>query len=246
MKLHETLAIIKGRKAAAEQAFQLATARLKQAERMHGLIRTYAPHNDDGDRLPNESKAVHYSIYQVIAEMLPSLDLYYTSTGQQDVANTKAQAPVVVDGVIVLPPVPATYLLWLEKQLAEFMGFAKTIPILELGETWVWDKEQGVHVANPTKTSRTQKVQKPLVLYPATDKHPAQVQLVTEDINAGEWTNTKLSGAMPRSEVAALISRITKLQEAVKVAREQANAVEVQEEVYGPKILGYLFPSTSS
>jgi hypothetical protein len=84
-------------------------------------------------------------------------------------------------------------------------------------------------------------VQKALVLFPATDKHPAQTQLITEDITAGHWTTTKFATVMAAKEKREILARIVQLQDAVKIAREDANDVAVTEKQIASPLLKYIF-----
>ncbi len=75
----------------------------------------------------------------------------------------------------------------------------------------------------------------------ATDKHPAQVDVVHEDRVVGLWHTTKRSGAVPASRVRQLLSRVEKFQRAVKIAREGANMAEAPKVDVGRGIFDYLF-----
>ena len=79
------------------------------------------------------------------------------------------------------------------------------------------------------------------MLYDATPEHPAQTQLITEDVVIGHWTTTYFSGAIPRPKKRRFLERITELQEAVKFAREQANSQEADEQRVGRKLLTHVF-----
>lgn len=50
------------------------------------------------------------------------------------------------------------------------------------------------------RDSPKQKTQRPIVLYDATDNHPAQAQLITEDVLAGLQEKVDISGAIPSTE----------------------------------------------
>ncbi len=76
---------------------------------------------------------------------------------------------------------------------------------------------------------------------PATDKHPAQVAAVQDDVVVGYWTESKASAALPSARLTELTERVEKLQTAVKFAREEANNIEVNEQKIGDAVLGYLF-----
>ena len=47
------------------------------------------------------------------------------------------------------------------------------------------------------------------------------------DVVVGHWETTQLSGGIPHSDKEAILRRLTRLEEAVKTAREQANTVEI-------------------
>ena len=79
------------------------------------------------------------------------------------------------------------------------------------------------------------------MLSEATEKHPAQVQVYHEDIVVGTWTTVRFSGALPATEIRAMLERVTKLREAVKMAREEANGLEVTDRRVGDAVFGYLF-----
>jgi hypothetical protein len=77
-------------------------------------------------------------------------------------------------------------------------------------------------------------------MYEATKEHPAQVKEVTEDVTAGQWTTIKYSSALPVSRVNELLSKVEKLQKAVKFAREQANSQKVETQKVGEAVFNYL------
>src|SRR5690606_717028 len=159
----------------------------------------------------------------------------------KDWANTQARADVVVDGEVLLEQVPATYLLFLEKQLAELAVFVKRIPILDPAEEWHRDEAAGLFKTPPTTAIRTKKVQRPIVLYQATKEHPAQTQLISEDVVVGTWLTIKHSGALPAARKQTLLERIERLIDAVKFARERANGVPAPRREVGERLFEYLF-----
>ena len=103
-----------------------------------------------------------------------------------NVTNTTAKADVVVDGKTVFTNVPVIALLELEKQLQEWRKVVDTTPQLE-DRGFIPDTSQisGVYKAKDVRKARTKKVTVPLVLAPATDKHPAQVKEGYEDLPVG-------------------------------------------------------------
>jgi hypothetical protein len=162
-------------------------------------------------------------------------------TATKDWANTQAKADVVVDGQVLLSQVPATYLLFLEKQLVDLHTFVRKLPVLDAAETWTFDGSSDAWATEPLQTTRTKKIPRNHVKAEATEHHPAQVEVYYEDVVVGYWRTVKFSGALPASRVNELIGRVEKLQQAVKFAREEANNVEVEDQKMGEKIFKYIF-----
>lgn len=80
------------------------------------------------------------------------------------------------------------------------------------------------------------------MLYPATPEHPAQTQMITEDVIAGHWSLTKHSGAIARPQKEAIALRVEEVLRAVKEAREEANGINVIETPDVSKaIFNYIF-----
>jgi hypothetical protein len=94
-------------------------------------------------------------------------------------------------------------------------------------EDWTLDKNSGEYVTPKTVTTRGRKVQRGITLYPATPEHPAQTQLISEDVVVGQYELIKRSGALPATERAKLLQRVRALGNAVKFAREEANSTPV-------------------
>ena len=91
-----------------------------------------------------------------------------------------------------------------------------------------------------TLTSKTKKVQKPIVLYDATKEHPAQTQLITEDVVIGHWSTVKHSGALPMPKKKKILENIEKLNKAVKFAREEANSIDTKQLYIANKIFKFV------
>ena len=125
--------------------------------------------------------------------------------------------------------------------MTDLATFAAALPTLSEDEDWTRDENAGIFKTDPTTTHRTKKMQRPIVLYPATPEHPAQTQLVTDDELVGFWEQTKHSGALTVDEKKRLQARIQRLADAVKAAREQANMVEAKQQNVGAVLTGWLF-----
>ena len=215
-----------------------------------GLLKTFIPSAEstdaDGrpvasDSFPDEKKKVVYSVKQALKDIKTALSDTLDVTASQDYANCKAKADVVVDGAVVLPQVPVTHLLWLEKQLVDLRTNLNAIPTLDPKEDWAWDSNVSANATQPEFVNKTKKLQKVLVRYPATVEHPAQTEMITEDVVVGKWKTIKYSSAISEDEKRALCCRADKLVEAVKVAREEANQIEVESVSNADKLFSYVF-----
>lgn len=240
-KLNQLIAIEKGVKSQASSDLSAAAARVAKADLLSGIARTYRPVDDEGEALPPESKRVQVRAREVIADVKATLTRLLDVTATKDVANCSAKADLVVDGVTLAKDLPVTYLLFLEKQLTELKAFVSKLPTLDPAESWSFDPVSDCWATEPTQTVRTKKVPRNHVLAEATEKHPAQVQVYHEDVVVGRWSTTKFSGALPAKEVSEVRDRLGKLLEAVKFARETANAIPVTDVKPGAAILGYVF-----
>src|SRR5579885_537167 len=230
-RLNQIIAVEKGVKS---QSFQ-------KPALLSGIARTYRPKDEEGEQLPPESTRVQLKAEEVIRQTTASLTRLFDVTATKDWANCKAKANIVVDGKTLLADVPATYLLFLEKQLVDLHTFVKKLPVLDASESWTFDSSADCWATEPVQTLRTKKVPRNHVKAEATEKHPAQVEVYYEDVTVGYWRTVKFSGALPAQRVNELLERVEKLQEAVKFAREEANNLEVEEIKVGEKFFKYLF-----
>lgn len=241
-KLNQIIAIEKGVKARAYSELTELNKALQKPELFNGFSKTYQKRDEDDADLPAEKKRVQYDVADVLRSVERLMTDYMDTTARKDYTNCVAAADVVMDGNVLIAAAPVSFLLFMEKQLTDLRTLASSIPVLDEGESWAKDPNSGYYTSAPVSTHRTKKVQKPVVLYPATVEHPAQTAMVTEDIIAGFWTQVKQSGAMPKPERQKLSERIERLIRAVKEAREAANNHdEILTESVGASIFSFLF-----
>ena len=93
----------------------------------------------------------------------------------------------------------------------------------------------------PEVSNKTKKVQKVLVKYPATKEHPAQTEMVQEDVVTGKWKTIKYSSAITEDKKREICRRADKLVEAVKKAREEANQIEITDVKLADKLFEFVF-----
>jgi len=240
-KLNQIIAIEKGTKSQSFAELTEAHQALQKPALLSGIARTYQPKDEEGERFPPESTRVQMKAEEVIRKTVDVLTKLFDVTATKDWTNCKARADVVVDGNTLLAQVPATYLLFLEKQLVDMHTFVKKLPVLDASETWSFDASADCWATEPVQTVKTKKIPRNHVKAEATEKHPAQVEVYYEDVVVGNWRTVKFSGALPAQRVNELLARVEKLQEAVKFAREEANSIEADEQKVGEKVFQYLF-----
>lgn len=240
-KLHQLIAVLHGKKSQAQSVLTRVHHMIQKSELLSGISRQYKPRDEDGERLPPESKQVQFTVPQAIAEASATLTELLDAVASQDITNCAATADIVVDGTALIHSVPVTHLLFLEKQLVDLHTFVDKLPTLDPAERWTYDAATGVYRTEVTETTRTKKIPKAFVKYEATKEHPAQVEMFHEDLLVGTWATTKFSGAIPADDKRDMLERVRKLQEAVKMAREGANSLDVIDLKTGKPLLSYVF-----
>lgn len=240
-KLNQVIAIEKGMKSTTESEITEAYHLAQKPEVFNGLIRVYEPKDELGEPLPPEQQTITMTAPNLTKMFSASLVKLFDITATKVYGNTKATADVIVDGTTLLENVPVEYLLFLEKRLQDVATYLTKLPVLDPGVDWHFDENKGVFASEPTTTHRTKKVLRNHVKAEATDKHPAQVDVYTEDETVGYWKLTRFSGALPVPLRDQWRDRVRKLQAAVKFAREEANSLAVESVSTGDAVFNYLF-----
>ena len=242
-KLNQIIAIEKGTKSRTLAELTEAHHALQKPALLAGLARTYKPKDDEGETFPPESTRVQVKAEEIVSRTVETLTKLFDVTATKDWANGVAKASVTVDGNVILKDVPVTYLLFLEKQLVDFHTFVKKLPVLDPSETWIRDASADCYATEPSQTVKTKKIPRNHVKAEATEKHPAQVDVYHEDVVVGYWKTIKFSGALPAARQNDLLERVERLQEAVKFAREEANAAEAKDVKVGERVFKFLLGS---
>lgn len=239
-KLHQLLAASKAVTTPAEAEVTALFRQAQIADLFNGLNRNYDPNKEDGEKFPSENKKVQLKAIDVLKKLGEQKTKVWDLRASTDYANTKAVADVVVNGTVLIKDAPVTLLLYLEKQLSDLKTFVEKMVLLDTSVEWSMDASTGLWKTAPVQTAKTAKVEKPLIITQATDKHPAQAKTVTVDELVGYWTLVKSSGALDIPTRIKLLARIETLYVAVKTARAEANSVEVEDKKIGEKLFNYL------
>jgi hypothetical protein len=240
-QLHQILPVLKSKQDQMAKGLDEARRALGNPTALGGFTKTYTPKDEEGDRLPSEGKRIQYNaadIATLVAEnWIKLLDLIAT----KEYANTEAKADVVIGARTLVHDAPVSYLLSLEKLVTEMLAFVNALPTLDPALEWSPADLPGHWKAAPVDTVKTKKIMKPVVMYDATDKHPAQVKEVGEDVLVGYWKMTQFSGALPAAQVQGMKDRLVQLREAVLHAREKANSIVVTEQDQARAVVEFVF-----
>ena len=243
-KLHALLAVEPDKKGTAEKILaETINTFTKKADHFAGQLRQYAPVNDgDTELFDDEKKAMVTTVKDKLKyteqALVELVDVIY----QKEETNTQARSDLVLpDGTVLASNVPATVLLNMENRFKAIRLMYQEIPTLSPDEEWALDPTlDNTYKSKSKVTYKTKKVTTPLVLYPATDRHPAQVKEVVEDVRQGTWTTTKWSGMLSPSDKSELLTRVDTLIQAVKCARVCANDQEAATCKIGQRLFDYI------
>ena len=229
MKLHELLAVEGPLKAQANatRTDLMATFKNKRHLFEEKLV-TFYPNTDGAKPITESQSLINTNVRKELAWIAGIL------TKQMDVsylvaeanASQMARADVTLeDGTILLKSVPTTALLELEKRANEIRELITAIPTLDPAKGFTPDtaRGNGIYAARERRVERTRKAQRPIVLYDATPEHPAQTQLISEDVAVGHVEEQEWSGLITPAEKGELLERAETFSRAVKAARMRAN-----------------------
>jgi len=241
-RLNQILATYKTIKARCHSENSALYAIIQKPAMFDGIYRTYQPKVDGGEQMPPERKCIQATVGAILDRLKEVNAPLFDIEIQRDMGNTQAVADISLDGVVLASNVPATTLLFLEKQLTDLKTFIEKLPVLDQAESWKYDASTGVYRSEPVLTHRTKKVQRSLVLIQPTPEHPGQATMITEDETVGFWNIEKVSGAISGSDKLAILRRCERLLLVVKEARESANMTKVDiKPKLGEAILTHIF-----
>ena len=193
----------------------------------------------------NLQTTVKQELKWITEKLAKSMDIGH----QVDVANTEAKADVVLeDGTALLKSVPTTSLLRLGHRLEEVRDLVRTIGTLDPAKGFEPDPNEGdgVFKARDDERPRTEKQFRFIIMVPPTDKLPAQVKELMEDVPVSAAVTQEWSSLITVAAKGEMLDRVEGLLQAVKRARSKANEVEVdqRQNKIGDTVLNYVFSGT--
>ncbi len=216
----------------------------KKQDHFDGLIKSYASNNEsDSDFIPPEIKEVVTSVADKIDYTSKAVIKAIDAEVSKEETNSSGEARAVleVDGRR-FGEFSAISFLALEKSLLTIRSMYQEIPTLDPTKSWQEDFDSPGHIYKTEEEvkARTAKVQRALTLAPPTDKHPAQVQLITEDVQVGKYHTVHKSGRITPADKSELLERIDSLILAVKEAKAKANQAQVKNTQVGGSIFDFI------
>ncbi len=241
-KLHELLAVEQDRKHKANQAIGEAKSIFtKKDTHFDGMLKKYVALEEDSEEIPDERKEMVFTVKEKLDDVIQTIVTGIDAHISKEETNTtpEAKAELKVDET-VLGTFSATALLALESHLNKIREMYQAIPTLDATKKWDFSEQEGNYKTSPEVKFRSVKRPKVIVKYEATDKHPAQTELLYLDFQVGKYETIYSSGKIPPAKKAELIQNIDKLLEAVKVARSKANTAEVRNVNIGQRLFDFI------
>ncbi len=244
-KLHQLLAVEPNLKAQYEKArADLGNTFEKKRHHFTEKRVVFTPYGEDQKSTTEEQQDIQTSIRKELDWLAPMVDKALDASLRIAETNCKARADVALDdGRVLYHQAPATALLDLEKRAIEIRALVDSIPTLDPARGFMEDhSRKDTFIARMISKIRTKKTVKPVVLYPATVEHPAQVQLVPEDAPVGVIEEMEWSSLITPARKADMMARADEVIRAIKAARSRANDAEVDESLsIGQPLTDYIF-----
>jgi hypothetical protein len=230
-KLHEVLAVEGDLAGVAKKVVDEATVTFsKRADHFLESATKLEYFSAEDAHLNNtESKAMVTTVFDKLKYIVDPVSKFYDAYYVKGATNQIAQSDVTLNGKVLFSNVPVSVLLGMETKLKELRKMYESIPTLAPGVFWEKDptKNPGIYRNREDETRLvTKKNIRPIVMAPATDKHPAQIEKVSEDMPVATKKVSNWSGMLSPSDKSKLLQRIDDLIRAVKAARQKGNSTD--------------------
>jgi hypothetical protein len=214
----------------------------KKADHFSGQLRNYEPAEDGDIKLDSEDTLMvtnaEDKLNYVFKSVVESIDLNLTKEN----TNAGAVGIIEVNDKVWVESIPVNAILTAETAIKRLRDLILAVPTLEPKENWSRSKDHKPALYTSEKKTRlkSKKVETFQTVAEATKDHPAQVQKVYNDVIAGKWETTLLSGKIRPFTKSQMLKRVDKLSGIFQNARESANNAEVKELKLGTKIRDYI------
>jgi hypothetical protein len=243
-QLHELLAVEGDLRNKAELVRQEATKTFSsKIDHFDGLIKAYTPMTEDGEKIPTERKLtstnVSEKLHYIQDALVEAIDAQLSK--EETNASGKAVAELKI-GEKSFGTFAATSLLALEQFFNKYRETLRSIPTLDPTRSWKKDPDRSANTYFSEKETvyRTIKDRTKFVKAEATDKHPAQVDIIEINKQVGRYETEYESGRLTVMQKADMLNRVDSLLVAIKQARAIANQALVSPRTDGGKFFDYL------
>lgn len=238
-KLSALLGLLQGAKAKLKGPRDSAYKDFQRSALFTGFFRTYRPVDEEnGERYPDEGEIVQLNVEEILAGLTAEWARVLDLQASVDRTNQVAAGQLTIGTGIW--DLPATTLVWLDKQLVDLHTLIGKAPEVNPTKTWELDPASG-DLRTPVRVSnKSKKIPKALVMHPGNDRHPAQVQAYQEDVTIGHWDSVDISGATTPTRKRQILDRIDLLRDQVKIALAEANSTEVIDIRFGGVLLNHI------
>lgn len=236
-KLHELLAAEKTPTAAWNDLLNDTIKKFKNPDAFFsGFEKSLSLVEDSASKEAEEAQAraskavptnVHDTLDFALDVWVRAEDIQY----QKNKTNQRAVGTVMWKGQELLKDLPVDQLLGLEARLGKIRSLIEHAPTLDATKHWIKDTQGGTHqwkLREPERAAKTKKDLRGVVLHPGTDKHPPQVQAVTDDSVIGTFELMRFSGCCTAVQKANALLQIDNLIMEVKAARMRANNIDAE------------------
>lgn len=89
---------------------------LQKGELFFGMEKEYSPMDEEGEKLPSESKVIQRDVSEILQEFGEATVRWIDTMASKDAGNQQAKADLIVDGETLAEGVPVLTLLGLEQK----------------------------------------------------------------------------------------------------------------------------------
>lgn len=244
-QFHQLLAAMSDKVNQATKLMLEAAKTFQKGEMFEGFKRTYIPFDEKGDRQPDEIKEMTTTVKEKLDYVTPFLAEAIDIQLSREASNASGllKASLIVNDVD-FGEFSSQSLLQLEKSIRDIRAHVVDhLPTLDMARPWTSNDSEhvGTYASQDEKTYRYVEETVPVVLYPHTDKHPAQVKESVRKSQVGEFSKRVVSGKITPSVKAEMMARVDALLVGIAEARSRANSNEATNVTVGKELLDYIF-----
>jgi len=242
-ELHQLLATVSTREGQAAKLMKEAASTFANKDsHFNGRMKTYHPDDDSVDNIVDSEEIVNmvYTVKDKLKYIRKTFANSVDTVIAKEETNSSGSAKAMLTFGNETVELSATALLALEKRIRFLREVYNTIPTLDPTKVWTYDDEKGFYKTDPVNRNRLVKKKKTVVVVPATDKFPAQTDVVVTDEKVGHYEEEHYSSKLSVRDKADMLDRVDKLLDSISLARAKANKCEVVERPIMNKIFSYV------